>query len=139
MTYATKEDLIERFGEDEIVQLTDELQQGEVDDLKLSRALGDADADINGYLSGRYTMPLASTPPIVQRLACEIARYHLYNKAAPEAVETRYKDAIRTLEGIAKGLLSLGLDAIGGLIAPSGAPDFSAPARIFTAQTLADY
>ncbi|MBI2801241.1 MAG: DUF1320 domain-containing protein [Gammaproteobacteria bacterium] len=139
MTYATKEDLIERFGEDEILQLTDELQQGDVDDLKLTRALADADADINGYLAGRYTLPLASTPPVIKRLACAIARYHLYNKTAPDTVESRYKEAIRTLEGIAKGIIGIGLDAVGVTVAPASAPDFSVGERVFSAGTLKDY
>lgn len=139
MSYATKQDMINRFGAEELIQLTDESGAGDIDDDMLDRAFADADADINGYLAGRYAVPLANTPPVVTRLACEIARYHLYNKAAPETVAQRYKDAIRTLEGIAKGLIGIGLDALGAPIAPSGAPEFNAPERVFTAGTLVDY
>lgn len=139
MTYATKQDLLERFGDDELVQLTDELAQGEIDDVKVTRALVDADADINGYLANRYALPLATTPPMIRRLACEIARYHLFNKAPTEAVAQRYRDAIRMLEAIAKGLVGLGLDGVGEPINSAGAPDFTTPGRVFTQDTLKDF
>lgn len=139
MTYATKQDLLERFGDDEMVQLTDELAQGELDDVKITRALTDADADINGYLANRYALPLATTPPMIRRLACEIARYHLYNKAPTDAVKQRYQDAIRTLEAIAKGVVGLGLDGLGTPVTSAGAPDFTAPDRIFTHDSLKDF
>jgi phage gp36-like protein len=139
MTYATKADMIERHSSTELVQLTDREGTGDIDDTVLDRALNDADAEINGYLIGRYALPLASVPAVLQRLACEIARYHLYDQSVPEAIAQRYKDAIRALEAIAKGTISLGLDALGASVAPSGAPEFSAPERIFTRETLEGY
>lgn len=141
MTYATQQDLIDRYGEEELVQLTDRTDppQGAIDATVVARALADADHEINGYLAARYALPLASTPQVLVRLACDIARYRLYDDRATEAVTQRYRDAARFLEAIAKGQVNLGLDAANQAPASSGGPQHSAPGRIFTGDTLADY
>lgn len=141
MTYATQQDLIDRYGEEEIVQLTDRADppQGAIDATAVTRALEDASHEIDGYLAARYTLPLTTTPQVLVRLACDIARYRLYDDRATEAVTQRYRDAVRFLEAIARGQVNLGLDASAQAPATSGGPDFSAPDRVFSAETLADY
>lgn len=110
MTYATQQNLIDRFGEDELIQLTDRASTGDIDATVISRALGDADATINGYLAARYTLPLeAPLPEILERLACDIARYALFDDQVTEIVEKRYKDAIALLRDVSAGRAELGL------------------------------
>ncbi len=110
MTYATQQNLIDRFGEDELIQLTDRASRGDIDATVISRALGDADATINGYLAARYTLPLeAPLPEILERLACDIARYALFDDQVTEIVEKRYKDAIALLRDVSAGRAELGL------------------------------
>ncbi|BBL70331.1 gp436 family protein [Methylogaea oryzae] len=110
MAYAVKQDLIDRYGEAELIQLTDRASLGIIDDTVLGQAIGDAAAEIDGYLSGRYQLPLASVPSVLVRIACDIARYRLYDQAAAEQVTKRYDDAVAMLRSIAKGELSLGTD-----------------------------
>jgi phage gp36-like protein len=109
MPYASQTDLEERFGLDEITQLTDRSGAGVPDPTVVARALGDTDAEINGYLASRYALPLATVPPLIVRIACDIARYRLWEDRASEEVRRRYEDARRMLESIAKGMVSLGL------------------------------
>lgn len=110
MTYATQQNLIDRFGEDELIQLTDRAGLDAIDATVISRALGDADATINGYLAARYTLPLSSpVPEILERLACDIARYALFEDQVTEIVEKRYKDAIALLRDVSAGRAELGL------------------------------
>lgn len=140
MPYATAQDLIERYGEAELIQLTDDSGSGVIDLDVLDRALADADAEINGYLSGRYALPLGTTPPLVRRLACEIARYMLYDDAAPEQVQRRYDAALKTLHGIGAGRIQLGLDEDGAAtVSVGGGPEVAAPERVFTRDTLQDF
>lgn len=139
MTYASRQDLIDTFGEDEILQLTDRARSGVPDDLLLDRALARADDEVNGYLAARYTLPFASPPRILRRLASDLARYHLYTTATPEEVRTRYADALRFLRAVADGSVQLGLDAANTPIGSSlGEPEFRAPPRVFTHDTLKD-
>lgn len=111
MAYAVQADLVERFGEAELVRLTDRATPptGQIDAAVVSRAIADAEAEINGYLAARYTLPLASTPEILKRLSCDLARYLLYDDVAPDQIRDRYKDAVALLKGIADGKVSLGL------------------------------
>jgi phage gp36-like protein len=109
MPYATQADLEARFGVDELTQLTDRVGAGVPDAGIIARALSDADAEIDGYLASRYALPLATVPPVLARIACDIARYRMWEDRASEEVRIRYEDARRALESIAKGVMSLGL------------------------------
>jgi phage gp36-like protein len=111
MPYATQADLEARFGADELTQLTDRVGAGVPDAAIVARALADADAEIDGYLASRYALPLATVPPVLVRIACDIARYRLWEDRASEEVRRRYEDARRMLESIARGQVSLGLPA----------------------------
>lgn len=124
--YAQVSDLIDRYGEQEIAQLTDRATPpiGAVDAVVAERALSDADAEIDAHLSGRYSLPLASVPPVLTRVACDIARYRLWDDQAPDEVRSRYEDARRLLESIAAGKVTLGPAQ-----SPSGV-QYAAPDRI---------
>lgn len=103
MTYATQTDLVDRFGEAEIAQRTNRVDGLNIDTVVLGRALGDADAEIDSYLAARYTLPLASTPVVLNRLACDIARYRLYDDGTPDTVRQRYEDAVSLLKRFSSG------------------------------------
>jgi phage gp36-like protein len=112
MSYATLPDMIGRFGEEELIRLTDrDRTAGAVVEDVLDRALADADGEINGYLAVRYALPLPSVPVMLVQIACDIARYYLYDDQATEQVRQRYEDAISRLKGIVKGLVNLALPA----------------------------
>lgn len=103
MTYATLAEMITQFGEPELVQRTDRLGVGTVDTSVLDRALVDADSEIDSYLARRYTLPLASTPVLLVRLAADIARYRLYDDGVPATVRQRYEDSVSLLKRLANG------------------------------------
>lgn len=97
--YATEENLVARFGQ-------------EVDQLKLMHAststavddaLQDATEEINGYIGGRYALPLLNVPSNLERMACDIARYRLYFQQPTEEVRKRYEDAISFLKLVTTG------------------------------------
>lgn len=120
MSYATQAQLELRFGTDELMQLTDLNNLGHIDVAVVAVALADADAEINSYLAGRYNLPLTQVSAELVRLACDIARYRLFDVRATEAVKVRYDDAIKKLRDIGKGLASLGIDEVGHAIAAAG-------------------
>ncbi|PKG72986.1 DUF1320 domain-containing protein, partial [Shewanella sp. GutCb] len=73
--YASSAQMVARFGEDELVSLTDrDGTAGAIVARVLDVALNDATALINGYLAGRYTLPLPTPPAMLERLCCDIAR-----------------------------------------------------------------
>jgi len=114
MAYASQSDLVERFGERMLVDLTDRADQpaGVIDAAVVARALDDADAMINGYLAARYSLPLATTPPLVRDLALAIAIYKLHRDTVSDKVRQDYSDALKALSLIATGGIRLSVAGI---------------------------
>lgn len=113
MSYCNQDDLIDRFGEVEITQLSDRAGQGEIASAVIGQAIADADAEIDGYLSGRYALPLAAVPPVLVRVACDITRYWLFGQDVTALVKDRYDQAVSYLGKVASGTISLGPDVNG--------------------------
>ncbi len=139
MTYATQAQMISRFGDKEIVELTDRAGVGILNVSVLDDKLTDANAEVDGYLQGRYNLPFTSVPEVLRRIGCDIARYHLYDDRPTEAVAQRYKDAIAFLKMVAKGEARLGVDASSEAPSTASVPEFFAPDRVFNKDTLADF
>lgn len=136
--YASAQDLQERYPERDLIQLTD--ADGEqLDVARLERALADASAEIDGYLQGRYTLPLAKPPQHLTLLACDIAMYRLQVLRPLGDIEDareRYEDALRYLRQVARGEVQLGLSE-DGVAAPQGSgPEMISPRRTFTRDAM---
>ncbi|KEQ19172.1 gp436 family protein [Endozoicomonas numazuensis] len=111
--YATREAMILRFGEDEVISLTDrDGSAGVVVDAVLDPVLDDAAATIDGYLAGRYLLPLLQVPATLERIACDLARYYLYDNRLDDShpAALRHKEGIRYLEQLGSGKLKLGIN-----------------------------
>lgn len=132
MSYATEQDLVERAGEVEILQLADRDGSGAADPTVIAAALAHADGVIDGYLAAKYALPLASVPELLTAWAVSIARYVLHRDGAPEHVATDYKDAIAALKDVARGLLALPEAAGAAPAAASGTFLSDGPAQVFT-------
>ena len=120
MNYATVQDMIDRFSERELIQLTDP-DIAIVREPKAQRALDDAQSLADGSLARVYRLPLTGCtmpapvpgnpaavqlvpPPQLTRIVCDLARYYLYEGLAPDhEVAIRYKAAVAELQAIADG------------------------------------
>jgi len=109
MAYATLQQLTDRYGERMLINLTDrgDVATDTIDTDAVDRAIADTQAVIDGYLAGRYALPLESVPDLVADIAQAIAIYKLHVVAADPKIETDYKDAIKALEKIASGMITL--------------------------------
>lgn len=136
MPYATQTDMVARFGTEELIQLTDRSNTGVIDAAVIGQALGDANAEIDLYLA-RYNPPLITVPPMLIVMACDIARFRLYDDVPTDAVRDRYTDAVAKLRDIAAGRIDLGLSD--GTPAATGQPQVDAPDRVWSDATLKDY
>lgn len=91
----------------------------------VQRAINSASELVDGYLRGRYTVPLDVTPTIIKDLVIDIARHWLYARRPegydfPEAVTRTYKTAIQTLESIQAGRVTLGIVPTGKQVFEKG-------------------
>jgi phage gp36-like protein len=111
--YCAEQDLIDRYGQLELIQRTDSTGSGVMDSQVISRAIADAAAEIDGYLT-QYDLPLTAVPEVLVRVACDMARYYLYATIDLEptsVVRVRYSSAIDFLNKVAKGAVKLGVDS----------------------------
>jgi len=142
MIYASVNNLIERYGADELAQRADRqlprlvtpvllsalanrdsenlnsfsaeaISAGKAAIAIIDRALFDATDCINSYLAGRYSLPLTHIPNVLNRVACELARYYLYDDMVTELIKERYQASIKFLRDVSEGKTALGMDAAG--------------------------
>lgn len=104
--YADIQNMKERFGVLELLQLTDAVGEdlSAEETAVVETALNDATAFMNGYIRVRHSLPLS---PVLTRLCCEIARFYLYKTAVTDVVKDAYDAAVKVLRDIAKGDLLL--------------------------------
>lgn len=113
MAYCTLDDIKKLIPEQFIAQLTDDaVPSDDPDTDKVDKAIADAGELIDGYLRSRYDLPLSPVPGLIGKLAVDIAVYNLYSRRPegemPETVKDRYRDALRVLEAIQAGKVTLG-------------------------------
>lgn len=122
MAYATLEQMIARFesaDDPELTQLTG-AGSGLLDEGRISTALEEASGQMDLYIGTCNALPLSGVAAAhleeLARICCDIARYRLWADAASDEVRRRYEDAIRVLEQIAKGTLSLAAAGASGAV-----------------------
>ena len=140
MSLVTKQDVIEAFGEQELIELTNLDVYGidqSIDDVRLNKAIAYAESIGYSYVAKRHSFPLPGKPLALLHRLLDIARYQLEHGQPREDVQRRYTEAIKWLEGVAKGDISLGLMAgdeeivAGGNIPLTGGISYVSPVRIF--------
>ncbi|MEG1931296.1 MAG: DUF1320 domain-containing protein [Anaerovorax sp.] len=122
MAYCKTEDVKSMLKDDVINsiigenRLLDELEKERLLTPILVGAVSDATAEIEGYLNKRYPIPLFAVPPMIEKLAKDIAVYNIMSRSGIDAGEresnylTRYNAAIKYLTMAAEGKVDIGLE-----------------------------
>ena len=135
--YLTPEELLSSLPEQSVIQLTNDDPHGTEPDMdRVREALLAAGELVDGYLRGRYELPLAEAPTLLRDLARTIARFKLYERRPesdlPETVMETYKDAVKTLEQIRNGRITLGMATTEKALPERGEHRISAPKAFFS-------
>ena len=102
--YLTRDELIERFGEQEIVKLERNIARTpDAHPATSEKAISDAEEAVNSFVAARYPMPLPVTTEPVKRAVAVVARYYLYKDKPTEIVRLDYEDVMSWLKNIATG------------------------------------
>ncbi len=140
MSYATVQDLIDRFGATELMQLTDRVNRPAttIDSVVAGKALDDAEDFVNGYLAKVHALPLSTTPGILTRMTADIARYFLHGKAADKdgPVARAYDQALAWLKDVARGLVALEAEGVAPAQSGGGTVQANPSTRVFTRDSL---
>jgi phage gp36-like protein len=140
MAYSTYNDMLGMIDEAELIQATDDKGTGVVDQGHVTAAITAADSEIDGYLAGRYTLPLDPVPAVLKTFSVDMAIYHVLSRrlGAPDGRKDRYKNAVAFFKSVAKGEVKLGVDDPDGS-GGSDTPEFDGPDRIFSRESMAGF
>ena len=99
--YCTIEDIETQTSTPTLIQLSSDNGQEEVNRVVVEEAIIYSSTLIDGYLRGRYTLPLNIHFPLLRILAIDLSIYRLYSRRMrnemPEVIQTNYDNAISTL------------------------------------------
>ena len=109
----------------------------------VEQAVVQAEELVDGFLRGRYNLPLSPVPTIVKDMTVNLPRHWLYARRPegnelPDAVVRTYKSAMSLLETIRDGKLTIG-QPTGEALAEPGEVKVRARHRIFGQDTLDRY
>lgn len=139
MAYSTRQDFVDRFGVIELLQLVDRNRDDVEDAGVLDQAIGDAAAEIDGYLVSKYQLPLVAVPAVLVRLSCDIVRYRLFDSRALDEVRARYTDAVKYLVNVSQGIVQLALPTPPAPSVIDPEPESASADRVFSSTNLSDF
>lgn len=138
-TYVSLADFVARFGVEAAVRLTDEAGTGRIDKARITGALVDAQAIADGWLAGRFSLPISPTPPLLATAILDLAMLRLHRGDAPAGVASAGKQAMNTLEALGKGTMTLPGTAALPAATPADPVVYSTGGRQFTDNSLAGF
>lgn len=136
MSYCTLADIEKRrIATDTLIQLTDDDNLGVINATTVAGVIQDATILVEGYLRGRYALPLNPVPDLAASITADLAAWGCYALKPqfdiPDAIKDRRNTALALLARIQDGKMKLYEDTT----APASntpAASFSGPDRIFS-------
>lgn len=114
MHYCTRADIGKAIPELTLIQLSNDDPTAELpDESVIEDGIRQAEELVDGYLRGRYDLPLDPVPSVLRDAVVYLTRHWLYQRrpegAIPEAVKDSRKDTLKLLESIRDGVVTLGM------------------------------
>ncbi|UZE21848.1 DUF1320 domain-containing protein [Pseudomonas sp. B21-056] len=114
MRYCTRADIGNAIPEMTLIQLSnDDPAAMSPNENVIEDGVRQAEELVDGYLRGRYNLPLDPVPTVLRDAVVYLARHWLYQRrpegALPDAVKDSRKDTVKLLESIRDGVVTLGM------------------------------
>ncbi|MDE9812439.1 gp436 family protein [Pseudomonas aeruginosa] len=114
MHYCTRADIGKAIPELTLTQLSNDDPTAELpDESVIEDGVRQAEELVDGYLRGRYDLPLDPVPSVLRDAVVYLTRHWLYQRrpegAIPEAVKDSRRDTLKLLESIRDGVVTLGM------------------------------
>jgi len=147
MAYCTLADLIMQISESSLIDITYEItgEDGEVpavDEDVSDAAIADADAEIDAYLYGRYSVPIDPVPTIIRKISVDLTIYRLSGRRGlpvPDDRKQRYEESIRLLKDIQKGIATIGAPTPSPSSDSGPVSSSTSDNRVFTMTSMTNY
>jgi len=109
MAYATYDDMIQMWGEIEVIRSSDRDGDDVADVGVVAKALEDEAATIDSYISAAYTLPIDPVPGVLKthNVAMALYRMSLDGGVLTKEKRQRYEDCLRWLRDVASGKATL--------------------------------
>jgi len=103
--YLEQTDLLELIDEATLISLTDDADDGYVNEEIVAEVLDTAEEEAMGYIANRYSVPLVEVPGVVKKHTVAIAAHALYSRRMdpPDRIVTAHKNAINYFLKVADG------------------------------------
>jgi len=110
-TYAVIQDMVDRFGQEEMIQLTDRatIQTNAINTTLLQAKMDDAEAELKAMLSCCYDLKVIAQIyidggfiPVLKHWECDITRKHLY-----DSLENADHEVIREYDDFKKEIMNI--------------------------------
>jgi len=142
--YVSVADVRQALGAGQLIKLSNDAPGADSpDEAVIDTAIETASQMVDGYLRARHTLPLNPIPTIVRELTRSLVCYALYARrmasGVPETVKDQRDHAIKALEHIQSGRITLGDAATHQAVPEAGAMRVKAPARQFGEGVLAQW
>lgn len=150
MSYSTRAEVREMLKDDALNAIIgDTFEEDEAErEAKIGpiidMAIGDADAEIDGYLAKRYKVPFDPVPRVLNKFSKDIAIYNLYSRIGIDEGEAeknylnRYNAAVKFLTLVAEGKVNIGTGEDGDDPASAAVTGFAARSnpRLFSRNSM---
>jgi phage gp36-like protein len=108
--YCNKADILTRMTAIDLAKLTDDVNGTVVNDSLVNSLIESQSNLIDGYLRGRYPLPITST--ILTTICIDLVCYELYKRRSriTESIAKSYEYAVSRLNKIQSGVIQLQLE-----------------------------
>jgi len=133
MAYCTYDDVEMRIGASDLAALADYDGDGDADADVVARAIQDACALVDSYLSVRFSVPVSPVPDALRTCAVNLAVYFLRlgRDSVTGDVRAQYEADVAWLGDVAAGAASLGVEPAPQEGSGAGGVRFEGEQRIF--------
>ncbi|MDH0894360.1 MULTISPECIES: DUF1320 domain-containing protein [unclassified Pseudomonas] len=114
MRYCTRQDIGSAIPERTLLHLSNDDPAAELpNEAVIEDGVRQAEELVDGYLRGRYSLPLDPVPTVLRDAVVYLTRHWLYQRrpegALPDAVKDSYKNTVKLLESIRDGVVTVGM------------------------------
>ncbi len=114
MRYCTRQDIGSAIPERTLLHLSNDDPSAELpNEAVIEDGVRQAEELVDGYLRGRYSLPLDPVPTVLRDAVVYLTRHWLYQRrpegALPDAVKDSYKNTVKLLESIRDGVVTVGM------------------------------
>lgn len=141
MAYCTLADIEKkRIPTDLLIQLTDDEQLGVINETTVNGCIDDATVMFEGYVRGRYPVPLNPVPDLATGIVADLAAYGLFclrpTLDMPKTIQDRRDTALTLMARIQDGKMPLVDPVIAPPATGSNSVYLASPERQFTRNSM---